>query len=278
MHGRRGDHSCSPVVCYLLTWRINCNWYRGLPMFSRKWWHNFTSEIVKHYRLLASISISCPNSLFETACRNAFQWRWSDVLEVILTCLPLLQLSRTENVRLYWRSVFQTIPSIFVSANCDIFNNQTHPAYIPAISVLHYGMFEVKLMNNMCIAVFFPASVGKGLAVFLYCFHTSILIGFQSTLRGVIRQLYTHCFCLFGSFHTFYWNHHFDIQSDEICTLLTKRISYTFKWYYGILDSGQISWVLDSVHDTSERLGCQMFALKFIQHVDHFRTCKHRVP
>ena len=74
----------------------------------------------------------------------------------------------------------------------------------------------------------------------------------QSALRGVIRQLYTHCFCLFGSFHPFCWNHHFDIQSDKICTLLTKRIRYTFKWSYGILDTGQISWMLDSVLDTCE--------------------------
>ena len=160
--------------------------------------------------------------------------------------------SRRKCWMMYWRSESQTIPSIFVSADSDIFNNQTHPAYSPAMSVFHYGMFEVKLMNNICIAVFCQPATGKGwLFSFIVSIHRFWLV-LQSALRGVIRQLYNHCFCLFGSFHPFYWNHHFDIQSDGICTLLTKRIACTFKWSYGILDTGQMSWMLDSVHDTCE--------------------------
>ena len=132
------------------------------------------------------------------------------------------------------------------------FNNQTHAAYTPAMSVFHYGMFEVKLMNNIYIAVFFHPALGKDwLFSFIFSIHRFWLV-IQSALRGVIRLFYTHCFCLFGIFHPFYWNHHFGIQSDEICTLLTKRIAYTFKWSYGILDTGQIYWMLDSVHDTCE--------------------------
>ena len=138
-----------------------------------------------------------------------------------------------------------------ISFNCDVFNNQTHPAYSPAMSVFHYGMFEA-YKQYMHRSLFFQPALGKGwLFSFIVSIHRFWLV-LQSLLRGVIRQLYTHCFCLFGSFHPFYWNHHFGIRSDEICTLLTKKIAYTFKWSYGILDTGQISWMLDSVHDTCE--------------------------
>ena len=157
-------------------------------MFSRKRWHIFTPGIVKHYRLSASVSY--PTSLFETAFRNAFQWRWSEVLEVILTCFPPPRPSRAENVRLDGRLVSQTIPSVFVSSYCDIFNNQRHPAYSPAMSVFHYGMFEVKCTNNICIAVFFfqPALGKSCLFSFIVSIHRfwSVL---QSALREVIRQL-----------------------------------------------------------------------------------------
>ena len=148
-----------------------------------------------------------------------------------------------------WPRLYQVFLSILTVI---FFNNQTHAAYSPAMSVFHYGMFEVKLMNNIYIAIFFHPALGKGwLFSFIFSIHRFWLV-IQSALRGVIRLLYTHCFCLFGIFHPFYWNHHFGIQSDEICTLLTKRIAYTFKWSYGILDTGQFYWMLDSVHDTCE--------------------------
>ena len=45
--------------------------------------------------------------------------------------------------------------------------------------VFHCGMFEVKVVNNMCIIKRnFPSRIWKGLVIFLYWFHASILIGY----------------------------------------------------------------------------------------------------
>ena len=124
------------------------------------------------------------------------------------------------------------------------------------MSVFHYGMFEVKLINNIYIAVFFSASVGKGLVVFLYCFHTSILIGSSvgtswsdtTALYPLLLPFWQLSSLLLKSslWYPEWWN----------CTLITKRIAYTFKWSNGILDTGHISWMLDSVHDTCESKTC----------------------
>ena len=227
MHGRRGDHS---VVCYLLTWRINCD-----------------------YISIGTECKPCFTSLFETACRNAFQWRWSEVLEGILTCLPPPRPSLAENVRLYWRSVSQTIPSIFVSSNCDIFNNQTHHAYSPTMSVFHYGMIEVKLMNNICITVFFFSQrwerAGSFPLLFPHidsdCFPSPLFVEWFDSFIPIASA----CLAAF-------------IPSTEIITLVSRVMTFAlssqkglpthFKWSYGILDTGQISWMLYSVHDTCE--------------------------
>ena len=206
-------------------------------MFSMR--HNFSPGIVKHYRFSASISY--PTSIFETACRTAFQWRWSEVLEVILTCFPPPRLSRAENVKLYGRLLSQTIPSIFVSSVISLTTK-----YILHI-VLQCMFFTMACLKSTLWTIcasqsFFPASVGKGLAVFIYTYIHRLRLVLQSALRGVIRQLYTNCFCLFGSFHPFYWNHHFGIQSDEICTLLTIGIAYTYR--INLVDAGFRPWYL----------------------------------
>ena len=59
-------------------------------------------------------------------------------------------------------------------------------------------------------------------------------------------------------------NHHLGSQGNKICTLLPKRIAYIFKWSYGILVTGKVSWMLDAVRDTCDRTGlrCQMWPCK----------------
>ena len=84
-------------------------------MLSRNQWHNFTPGLARDYRLPASISYT--SSLFETACRNVFQWRWPGVLEAILSCSPPPRPSCAEGFRLYGRSVIPTISSL--SSNWD---------------------------------------------------------------------------------------------------------------------------------------------------------------
>ena len=96
----------------------------------------------------------------------------------------------------------------------------------------------VKLVNNICITwSIFPARVGKGWLFYSIVFIQRFWLVLQYALCGVIRQLYTHCFCLFGSFPSFCLNHQFGIQSNEICTPLPNRIAYAFKWSYGIFDT-----------------------------------------
>ena len=69
-------------------------------------------------------------------------------------------------------------------------------------------------------SLFFQPELGKDwLFSFIISIHWFWLVP-RSALCGVLRQLYTHCFFLFDSFHPFCWSHHFGIQSDEICTLL----------------------------------------------------------
>ena len=110
-------------------------------------------------------------------------------------------------------------------------------------------MFEVKRMHNICIAVFFPSQCWERAGCFPVLF-PYIDSDWFSSLRFL--EWYDSSTPIASASLAAFWNHHFGIQSDEICTLLTKRIAYTFKWSYCILDTGKISWMLDSVHDTCE--------------------------
>ena len=110
-------------------------------------------------------------------------------------------------------------------------------------------MFEVKLMNNICIVwSFFSLSWERAgcfplLFPYIYSdwFSSLLFVGWYDSSIPIAS----------ASSAAFCWNHHFGIQGDEICTF-TKRIAYTFKWSYDILDTGKIPWMLDSVHDTCE--------------------------
>ena len=147
-------------------------------MISRNQRHNFTPGITSDYMLPASMSYT--SSLFETACRNTCQWRWPAVLEAILTYLPPPRPTRTGYFRLYGRSVSQIISSLSVSSNCDkillITQNTMHTVLqcLPFIvTCLKSSLWKIHESHEVLLL----ARVGKGLAVFVYCFQTSILIG-----------------------------------------------------------------------------------------------------
>ena len=97
---------CSPLDAGLRD-KFHLYIHTGLDMLFRNQWHNFTPGLAWYYKLPASISYT--SSLFKIACRNAFQWRWPTVLEVILTCLPPPRPSCTEYFRLHGRSGIPTI-------------------------------------------------------------------------------------------------------------------------------------------------------------------------
>ena len=161
---------CSLLLADLRgTLHFYIHWYRGLDMLSTNRWHNLTPGIARDTRLPASISYTSP--LFETVRRNAFQWRWPGVLEVILTCLPPPQPSRAEDFRLYMRSVSQTISSFFANYNWG-------KIILPTKHILHIvACLKSSLWTIYASYEVFSAIVVKGLVVFLYCFHTSIPIG-----------------------------------------------------------------------------------------------------
>ena len=180
---------------------------------------------------------------------------WS--FEGHLTCLRPPQPSGLGDFRLYGRSVSQT-----------------------AMSTFHCGADEVKLVKiYTSFEVFFRATVGKGLAVFLIVSMHLFWLILQSAVPGVIRQLYTHCFCLFWQLLSLLLK--LSLWYQELWNLHSppKRIAYTFKWSYGILDTGKfLGYWIPSMILVRTGLGCQRFALHFIQHVDNFRPCKHTLP
>ena len=185
---------------------------------------------------------------------NVFQWRWPgfcrssylvchhrDLAQKIVGCMED-----------QYPRVYQVSLSVLAVIN---FTNQTHPAQSPAMSSFTVACLMSGFMNNICIIkIFFQPELERA-----GCFPLLFPCIDSDWLSSLL-------FCLFDSFHPFCWNHHFGIQSDEMCTLLPKRIAYTYKWSYGILDQKNLFSV-----------GCQLFALKFIQRTDHFRPCKHPV-
>ena len=203
-------------------------------MMFRNRWHNLTPGIARNYRFPARISYT---NLFETACRNAFQWRWPGV---ILTCLPPPRPSGMGDFRLYGRPVSQTISSLSVRSNCvKIILLTKHILHV----VLQCLSFTVAWAQSSLWSiyasyeVFFPARVGKGLVVFPYCFHTLTLIGYPvcspwsdtTVLYPLFLPLWQLLSPLLKSslWYQEWWNLHSP----------PKRIAYTFKWSNGILDT-----------------------------------------
>ena len=166
---------------------------------------------------------------------NAYQWTWPGFLQTILICLPPPR-PRTEDFRLYGRSVSQNISSLSVRSNCD-------KILLPTKHNLH------KVLKCR-LSLWHVWSQGCEQYV-----HHKTSFSIQNLERAGYFPLLVPCidsdwlssqfFCLFDSFHPFCWNHHFGIQSDEMCILPSKRIAYTFKWSYGILDTSKISLLLD---------------------------------
>ena len=172
----------------------------------------------------------------------------------LLTCCHYLNLL-AQIILGAWKSVSQTIPSLSVSSNSD-------KVILLIKHILHIFLqcvsFAVACSKSSLWTIYSSHEVFSQpelrkdwLFSYFICIHRLWLV-FRFALCEVHRQLYVHCFCLFRSFHPFSWSHQFGIQGDAICTILTKRIPYTFKWSFAIFDAGQVSWMLDSVHDTCE--------------------------
>ena len=119
---------------------------------------------------------------------------------------------------------------------------------------------------------FFPSCFPLLVSIYWSC------LVLQSALRGVIRQFYTHWFCLVGRFYPFCWNHHLGIKSGEICTLHLKGLpTHSDDSMASLIPEKLLGCWIPSMILVRTGLGCQMFSLKFIQHVDSFRPCKYTV-
>ena len=164
---------------------------------------------------------------WETAWRKCLPVEMTWVLQVILPYLPSPR-PRTEDLRLYGKSVSQRISSLSVSSNCD-------KIILPTKHILHKAL--------QCRLSLWHVWV-QGCEQYM---HHKMSFSSQNWEKAGGFPLWFSCiasdwlssllFWLFDSFHPYCWNHHFGIRSDDMCTLLPKRIAYTFKWSYGILDT-----------------------------------------
>ena len=104
------------------------------------------------------------------------------VLQVILPCLPPPR-PRTEDCRLYGRSVSQSISSLSVSSSCDKFYQPNTSCTKSCNVVFHCGMFDVRVYEQyMHHKNTFPARIGKGwLLSFIVSMHRFWLV-IQSAL------------------------------------------------------------------------------------------------
>ena len=217
-------------------------------------WHNFTTGIARDYRL----------PLFETACRNAFQGRWPGHCWVILICLPPPQLSSTDDFWLYGRSISQTISRRSVLTVIKKFTSQTHTAYSPAMSVFHCEMF----------VSFFPYIESDWFSSLPESDWFSSLLFMEWCDSSIPNNLVS-----LAAF----------IHSAEIITLVSRMMKFALPSQKGlpthsndpmvslIPEISLGSWI-PSMTFVWTRLWCQMFALKFIQHVNYFRPCEHPMP
>ena len=218
-------------------------------MLYRNRWHNFTPGTTMDYRLPASLSYTF--HLCETAYRNAFQGRWPGVLEVIWTCCDNCKLLAQKilgawkiSIPEYTKSVL-TVIKLFYQPNTPCTNS-----YNVCLSLWHVWSLtceqyfhRMKSFSSQSWqrTVFVPLSFPytdsdwfSGLP-FVTCYDSCISIA-SASLAAFIPSAEVQ----------------FGIQSDAICTILAKRIAYTYKWSFGIFDAGQVSWMLYSVHDICE--------------------------
>ena len=173
---------------------------------------------------------------------------------------------------LYKISIAGYIKSLSVPTVVN-FTNQTLPAHTPAMSVFHCGMLEVKLVNNICIVwSLFPVRVRKELVVFLYCFHTSILIGYLiGSSYGDTTALYSLLLPL--------WQ-----LSAEIITSVSRVMKFAPSSEEGLsthshdpmaslIPEKSLGCWIPSMILVRTGLGYQMSALKFVQYADHIIQC-----
>ena len=219
-------------------------------------WHNFTPGIARDYRL----------PLFETACRNAFQGRWPRLCWVILTCLPPPQLSSTDDFWLYGRSISQTISRLLVL---------TVIKKLPAKHILHI-VLQCPSFTVTCLFPVFPYIESDWFSSLPEFDWFSSLLFMEWSDSSIPNN--------FVSLAAF-------IHSTVIITLVSRMMKFALPSQKGLpthSNDSMVSFIpeiclgswIPSMIFVRARLGCQMFALKFIQRANYmyFRPCEHPVP
>ena len=177
--------------------------------------------------------------------------------------------------RLYGRPVSQTISSLSVRSNCvKILLLTKHILHV----VLQCLSFTVAWVQSSLWSiyasyeVFFPARVGKGLVVFLIVsIHWLWLL---SSLLSV--EWYDSSIPIVSASLAAF------IPSAEIITLVSRVVKFALSSPKGLLTHSNdpmaslipekfLGCWIPSMILVRTGLGCQMFALKCIQHVDSFR-------
>ena len=153
------------------------------------------------------------------------------------------------------------------------------------MSVVHCGMFEVQLVNNVCIAwslFFFNQSWER-----TGCFPLSFPYTDSDWFPGLhFVECCGSCIPIASASLTAF------IPSAEVITLVSRVMKFALSSQKGLptysndymallITNKFLGCWIPSMIFVRARLGCQMFALgcqMFIQHADHFRPCKHPVP
>ena len=146
------------------------------------------------------------------------------------------------------------------------------------MSLFHCGMFKVNVVNNMCIvwSIFFSHSLER-----VGCFPLLFPYIYSNWFSSLFFVVWCDSSIPIASALevTICWNRQFDIQNDEICTLLLKGLpTHSNDPMATLIPEKSLGCWIPSMILVRSGLGCQMFSLKFIQHVDHFRPCKHPMP
>ena len=155
--------------------------------------------------------------LFETACRNAHPvkmiWSFVGHLNLFATTATFSRRKKLGCIEDQCPRLYQ----VFLSVLTVTFLRTKHILHM----VLQCLFFTMECLKSSLWTIyasqsFFQPALGKGwLFSFIVSTHRFWLV-LQSALRGVIRQFYTHCFCLFGSLH----------PSTEIITLISRVMEF----------------------------------------------------
>ena len=203
-------------------------------------------------------------------------WRFGGPLDVFASTVTFSH----GHFRLYTRSVSQTISRLSASSNCGkiIILSTKHILHIVpqclsfTLACLKSSLWTVCASYEVFTSARFGERVGCFPLLFPYIysgwFSSLLFVGwYDSSIPIASASLAAVC-----------WNHHFGIQSDEICTSQKGLPTHSDDPMASLIAIKSLGCWIASMILVKTGFGCQRFSVKFIQQADHFIPCKHPVP